>query len=215
VARHPDEGASSRAGHTFLTPEELRRALSERSVTDAQLERALAALSGTDPAGLLEPPTPEQVGHVAIYLHARVGPVWVANPAWVLLERGHPAARAIFWHELQELEAYRRLGVQNPLALPPRDSFYWMAHAWGAWGEAQYWAAWAAAETNEIAAAAFLRAHPLRRATVEEVPAILAALQQQWGIDIGTSDVVALRQAEHFYGTKELTRRDVERWLSH
>ncbi|MBI4494283.1 MAG: hypothetical protein HY690_15965 [Chloroflexi bacterium] len=201
------------AGHAFLTLEQLRHALRERSITDAQIDRALAALSGPDLAGVLQPPTWAEVAHVAVYLHVLFGGIWIPSQFWRLIEEGHPAARAIYWHEFQELESYRLLRVSNPLQVKLGSARYWEAHARASWEEARYWEAWAAAEGEGIPAEAFLREHPIRR-ELDEIPRLLGGLQATWGIDVGRPSVLVLRRARQFYQAKQLTRGYIERWPS-
>ncbi|MBI4492424.1 MAG: hypothetical protein HY690_06485 [Chloroflexi bacterium] len=131
--------------------------------------------------------------------------------AWTLIERGHPAARAIYWHVSQELEGYRLLGVRQPLDVRLDSKHYWQAHARACWEEARYWQAWAAAEEQEIPAAAFLRTHPLREP--DEIEQVLDHLVATWRLALEQPSVVALMRARDFYREKELTRADVERWL--
>lgn len=204
------ERSTRRAGgYTFLGPEELERALRERGVGEAQIDRALALLSQPDPAGVIPTPTRQEVAHVAAYLHGRVGRAWVPLPVWRLIDQGHPAARAIWWHEFQQLESYRLLGVPNPLRVRRPGPRYVQAHARASWQEARYWQAWAAAEGEEIAAAAFLRAHPLR--TSWELGEIISHLRDTWQIDVGESAVLELRRARQFYRAKQLAAEALER----
>jgi hypothetical protein len=199
-------------GYSFLTPEALQRALVERSIAEAQIDRALAVLSGPDPAGLLGLPTREQVEHVAAYMHGLLNQVWMPSPYWYLIERGHPAAQAIYWHESQELESYRLLGVRNPLEVSRPSDTYWQAHARGSWLEAQYWAAWAMAEGQPIPTEAFAQAHPMR--APEERQLIVLHLRNVWSVGVGESGMVALRAADRFYRDKLLTPGEIARWLS-
>ncbi|MBI4492917.1 MAG: hypothetical protein HY690_09010 [Chloroflexi bacterium] len=182
----------------------------ERSITDAQIDRALAVLRGPDPAGFLRPPTREELALVAAYLHVRLGAAWIQNPFWRLIEHGHRAAWAIYCHESQELESYRLLGVRNPLLVKLGSERYWQAHARASWEEARYWEAWAAAEGQGIPAAAFLRAHPVRGARDTEMSRILQRLESTWRIDVGQPAVLQLRRAEQFYRGKQLTSREIE-----
>ncbi|MBI4491628.1 MAG: hypothetical protein HY690_02410 [Chloroflexi bacterium] len=191
-----------------MPAEQLRRALRERSITNAQIDRALAVVSKPDPAGVLPPPAWEEVAYVAAYLHARLGNAWIQSQFWRLIEQGHPAARAIYWHESRELESYRLLGVRNPLRMELGRESYWKAHARASWEEARYWEAWAAAEGDEIPTRAFLRTHPLRHP--REIEAVLFQLRAAWRIDAGQPSVVELRRASQFYRSKQLTSRDTE-----
>ena len=171
----------------------------------------MQALAGPDPAGVLPMPTSEQVSLVAAYMTRLAGRFVLQSPYWALIERGEPVARAIFWHELQELEAYRRLGARDPLTLPPDSAEYWQAHAWASWKEAEYWAAWAQAEGEDIAPAAFLLAHPRARDELER-DAILNELSRSWGVAIGPPTSLQLQQAQTFYRRKGLPgARDGER----
>jgi hypothetical protein len=209
-----DRGLAERSvGDAFLTSEQLQRALDRRAITAAQLQRALAVLMGDDPAGVIPVVNYEQVAHVAAYLHSRIGGAWVPNPFWILIERGHRAARAIFWHELQELYGYHLLGEQNPLTVRPGSTFYWQAHAWASWQEAGYWEAWAATDGEDIPAEAFLQSHPLRD-DFAELPRLLSELAVVWTIEVRSSPVVALRRARRFYQDKRLAGPEIERWLS-
>ncbi|MBI4492420.1 MAG: hypothetical protein HY690_06465 [Chloroflexi bacterium] len=201
------------AGHSFLRPQELRRALRERSIAETQIDRALAVLAGLDRAGVIRSVAWEEAAHVAVYLHVKRDRNWIPSWTWTLIERGHPAARALWWHEVQELEAYRLLGVPNPLRLSRRGTTYWQAHAWASWQEARYWQAWAAAEGEGIPAEAFLLAHLVRNEQ-GEIPRLVSELETSWGIGTGPASIMVLRRAEQFYRDKELTGQDIERWLS-
>lgn len=199
------------AGYRFLPPRRLRQVLRDLAIEAPQLDRTLGVLSRPDPAGVVPTPTREQVAHVAAYLHRRVLGVRSQSPHWVLIERGHPAAQAVWWHEFQQLEDYRLLGVRNPLEAGYDSPAYWRAHARAAWEEAAYWERWAAADGEGILARTFLQANPLRDA--EEVERILGVLVDTWAIDVEPSAVLESRRAEQFYRVKEFTERDVERWL--
>lgn len=190
-------------GSTFLRPDELDRALRERGIEAAEIDRVLALLSQPDPGGVITTPTREEVAHVAVYLHDMVGRVWVPNRFWQWLQEAHPAARAIWRHELQELESYRLLSMRNPLRVSRGSANYWQAHASASWEEACYWVAWAAAEGDEIGAAAFLHAHPLR--VPGELERIVSYLRDTWQIDVRKPAVLELRRAQRFYRIKQLT----------
>ncbi|MBI4492757.1 MAG: hypothetical protein HY690_08210 [Chloroflexi bacterium] len=195
-------------GYTFLGPKQLERALSERRVGDAEIGRVLALFLQPDPAGVIPTPTREEVAHVVAYLCERVGRVWVSLSVWRLIEQGHPAARAIWWHEFQELESYRLLHVRNPLSVPRPSPRYVQAHARASWEEARYWEAWAAAGGEEISARAFIHAHPLR--TPRELREIINQLRDVWKIEVGQPTVVELRRAQQFYHAKQLTSEVLE-----
>jgi hypothetical protein len=196
-------------GYSFLSAEQLEHAVRERKIEAAQLEAVRELLSREDPAGIIQPPTREEVVLVAAYLHDRVGRAWVTLPAWRLIEQGHPSARAIWWHELQQLESYRLLRVRNPLGVPRPGPRYVQAHARASWEEARYWEAWARAEGEEIPARAFLHAHPLR--TPRELREIVGQLRETWKIDVRHPAVIELRRAQQFYYVKHLTPEVLER----
>jgi hypothetical protein len=131
---------------------------------------------------------------------------------WHLIEQGHPAARAIYWHEIQELETYRSLSVRNPLRLRPLSASYWKAHAYASWAEAQYWAGWAAAEGRTIGAEAMLHAHPIRGS--DERQRIVTTLRELWQVEVVEPPIMQLNAARRFYAEKELTRQEIDQWLS-
>jgi hypothetical protein len=128
------------------------------------------------------------------------------------MERHHPATRAIWWHERQELDAYTRLDVSDPLRLAhDEERLFWQASARASWEEARYWTAWALSEGQAVSAAAFLLTNPMR--PLREVPKMISILQQAWHIDVVQAPMLELSQARAFYRAKELTPEDVDRWL--
>ena len=188
-----------------MPADELRRALDARGITPDVIERAVQALDVPDPAGVLPVPTREQVAEVAAYMTRLAGRFVLQDPLWALIEQGHPAGRAIFWHELQEIKAYRRLGVPNPFGLPFPTPDYWRAHAWASWEEAAYWTAWAQAEGEDITPAAFLLVHPRMDNQIER-ETILDELQRSWRVAIERVDTIQLQRAWAFYRRKNLPR---------
>ncbi|MBI3977173.1 MAG: hypothetical protein HY331_03210 [Chloroflexi bacterium] len=178
-----------------------------------EIARAFAILSESDPVGVLRPPTREEVAHVAVYLHVRRGRIWIPNPVWRLIVLDHPAARALYYHEIEELEGFRHLGVRNPQRVRLGSDRYWEAHARASWEKSRYWAAWAAHDGAQISAEAFLLAHPLRAELADELERILGALKTRWKMDIRRASVLELEQARRYYRDKELVRPDTERWL--
>jgi hypothetical protein len=124
--------------------EELSVAFAGRQIEVVEIERALEVLSRPDPAGVSNAViTFDEVASVAAYLRGRIGRVWYPTPEWMLIESGHPAARALFVHERAELQAYRKLRIRQPLRVRRPGRTYDRAHAWACWQEAQYWEAWA------------------------------------------------------------------------
>jgi hypothetical protein len=197
---------------TFLSPAELERVLDAWDIDRDAIERVHALLGEPDPAGIAPVPSWGQVAHVAVYLHRGVAGARFPHWTWMLMERGHPAARALWWHEVQELECYWRIGVRSPLQVEQETSeIYWQAHAWACWQEAHYWQAWGAAEARTITREAFAWANPMRQP--RELREIVAFLRETWQIDARQPPVLELRRAGAFYRDKQLTPQQVERWL--
>ena len=191
----------------MLSGDELNRALQARGFRPDEIERAARALSAPDPAGIVPAPTCEQVAAVAAYTTQLMGRLPVRSPLWSLIEQGHSAAHAIFWHELREMGTYSRLGITNPLQVQLGSPIYWQAHAWACWVEAPYWVAWAQAEGLTIRPEAFLWAHPLGDA--RELRRVRTELCRAWGVTLRNPGVVQLQQAEASYRRKRLNREDM------
>ena len=196
--------SADRTGYDVLSSDELNRALRTRGVSPDEIERAVQVLSAPDPAGIVPAPTHEQVGQVAAYMARLIDRVRVRSPYWRLIEQGDPAARAIFWHELQEIQAYRQFGITNPFDVRPRSADYWRAHAWACWEEARYWSAWARTEGQDISPEAFLLAHPGRVRAQSELPRIRRELRRTWSVTVRSPGVVRLQRADAFYQQKGL-----------
>jgi hypothetical protein len=213
VATRPEE---MRPRGTTLPAAERARALRVRGVDPEEVRRVwqfLADPQRPDPAGVLVGIAREQVEEVAVYLHARSGPVWYPTPDWVLLARGHPAARAIFLHEWHELAAYGRLGIRRPLRVQRPGATYAKAHAWASWQEARYWEAWAEAEGEEIPAPAFQRAHLVRNQSDDEFLAEARALKRTWTVSFVFATTVELEKARAFYVRQSVTAEGFQQWL--
>jgi hypothetical protein len=134
----------------------------ERGIPRAEIEAALAALSAPDPAGLLGPATRDGVLQVALHMNPSAGRFAYHSPHWMRIVRGEPAAHAIYYHELKELEALTAMGVGSREEIDPRGPEFQAAHALACWAEAGYWEQWANAEGRRITATAFLYSHPRR-----------------------------------------------------
>jgi hypothetical protein len=197
----------------LIGDEDLMAAPVRRSVDAGEIDRAFTLVSGPDPAGVLRKVTRDDVVAVATYLQVRVGRTWVPTPDWALIERGHPAARAIFVHEWAELEAYRRLGIRQPLRVKRPGETYRRAHAWASWEEAQYWARWTEAAGEPVPAAAFLRAHPLRGQSPDQIAAEIRDLKRFWKVSVPNISRVESERARIFYEYHEMTPEGRQKWL--
>lgn len=195
-------------------PEALgRKALARRRVDPREVEAAWALLQGPDPCAPSTAVTRKDVEAVAAYLHVAAGRAWYPLRDWVLIVRGHPAARAIFVHERAELQGYERLGVRQPLRVRKSGSTYQKAHAWACWEEARYWETWAAAESHEVGAAAFLRGHPVRLLEPDEIDREIDLLRRVWGVALEGCSELELQRAREFYVLKHMTPAGREQWL--
>lgn len=166
-----------------------------------------------DPAGVLVAVSREDVEFVAAYLHTRIRQIWFPMTEWVLIVREHPAARAVFLHELRELEAYRLLGVGRPLQIKRPGPTYFKAHSWACWQEALYWEEWARTEGISIPATAFLDAHPIRSEDPKARGAGREVLEIEWRVALPAATNVELERARGFYARYEMTHAGRERWL--
>ncbi len=196
-------------GYGFLRGEELDRILADRRVPKDEIRQAVEALSGPDPAGVIPASavTYDVVANIAAYLHLVQGRYVLADPVWNALVTVHPAARAIFWHEYQELHAYRSLGITDPLRVDRLEETYWRAHAKASWEEALYWFAWADVEEVDASAEAFFLATPLR--VTADIRRARATLESFWGIRLKQPDAVELAKAREFYAAKHLSWREI------
>lgn len=193
-------------GYRALTEAERQAALDARSITAAEIDRALQAMSGPDPAGLLPPVTREQVETAAIFMNrpANWGTYW--SPAWTMIEQGHPAGRSILAHELRELALLEELGAKKPYATPESEAAvarYWKAHARASYEEAEYCAAWARKEGQSIPVRALIEGHLIRAHPVDR-ERILTALRDYWRIDLAEVTAADVQRAQDFYRAKGL-----------
>ncbi len=195
----------------FLDPGELEQLLAARRVDEREIESAAVHLAEPDPAVVIprSAVTRDQIAHVAAYLHVPSGLAVVPDPIWNALAQGHPASRAMYWHEYQELSAYGSLGIGNPFELDRLGAAYWSAHAMACWEEAQYWDAWARSQREDLGAPAFFRAHPLRE---REIRALESYLEVPWGISLVRSAAEEERRARTFYAAKQLSREEILKW---
>jgi hypothetical protein len=195
------------AGYTTATLQELEALAATRSIPDAEINAVLDLLASDDPAGMLENPSREEVLRVAVHMNPRVAGRTLHAPVWARMTEGHPATRAIFYHEQEEVAAFARLGVADPGLVLRTDPRYWSAHAMACWREAAYWQAWSGAEGASIPAPAFLMGHPLR----DEVERLLvrSLLLQDWGVDVPLPDPVELASATRFYDAKRVDRHSL------
>lgn len=187
----------------FLSDEARRATLYQRAISNVEIDRVHAMLSRRDPARVIRTPPRWEVEEVAIYLHDWRDSFPVQHPIWSRIVEADPASRAIYYHEARELDIYRELGVQDLLGVTRPGSTYRTAHALASWREAEYWEAWASREGEMIAAAAFLRGHPLR--PPRDITDILGRLRSGWRIDVVEVQAVELERARAFYRGKGLS----------
>jgi hypothetical protein len=172
-------------------------------VPDEDIAAALAVLSSSDPAGLLPAVTRADVERVATHMNPVRGGLTYLSPHWGRIVHGHAAAKAIYYHELQEIEALVRSGVRDLENLDRASPEFQHAHALATWRESHYWERWAAAEGESIPAGAFLFAHPWR--DPRELAAIALELQDS-GVEISPPARVELNRARQFYASKGISR---------
>ncbi len=199
-------------GHGFVYGDDLERELASRGVSQQEADHAADVLSGPDPGGVIPhyAVSRDEVANVAAYMHVVQGRFVNADPVWYAIAGGHPAARALYWHEYQELMAYGTLGVRAPLYVIRPGPGYWRAHAKACWEEAGYWEAWARALGTEISAAAFLFANPLRE---DDLPDVLGLLLSTWSVALPACTLVELDRGRAFYRQMRLSREGIRQWL--
>jgi hypothetical protein len=172
-------------------------------VPEDDIAEALAVLSSPDPAGLLQTVTRADVERVARHMNPVRGGLTYLSPHWGRIVQGHAAARAIYYHELQEIEALVESGIRDLENLDRASPEFQKAHALATWREAQYWERWAAAEQESISAPAFLFGHPWR--DPRELAAIAEDLRDS-GVELRAPQRVELSKARQFYARKGMDR---------
>jgi hypothetical protein len=184
--------------------QELKHQLDRRGIDEDEIHRAVAVLGAPDPAGMLEPPTRDEVSFVAIYMNPVAAEIVYHSPLWREIFQGHPAAKAIYWHEWKELEALAQMGIVDPLLVRRPSRIYLQAHALACYEEAVYWEAWSLQEETLTPWPAFLRVNPLR--TESETLLVVSQLDSRWKVNVSDVGGDELERARMFYRAKSFTR---------